>query len=192
MNLLISVLLLFFYFRNARDIADVVYNNLPFPSQMKTQIGEKMIAVFDAVVKGNLLIAVAQGIVIGMLFWIFQLPTPILYGTIGVFLGLIPVVGTNVLWIPASIYLYYRIAPGTSIVFGSIAFLAYLFLENIAKPMLLDKELNLHPLLLLMALLGGLAEFGVKGLILGPFCVTVFLSLWQMIKIWNASNEPAT
>lgn len=188
-SLILAAIILFFLLRNGPHLAEMAYRNLPLNNQLKKQMGHRMLAVFNAVVKGNLLIAIAQGVVIGALFFFFDLPTPILYGTAGIFLGLIPIAGTNVLWAPAALYMYWQGNPAMAILFSAIAFSAYLFLENIAKPMLLDKQLDLHPMVLLLALLGGLTEFGLKGLILGPFIVTIFISLWQMIKIWNEENE---
>ncbi|MDH4199571.1 MAG: AI-2E family transporter [Spirochaetia bacterium] len=188
MNFIISIFVLFYFFRNGDEIGKTIYDNFPFAEEMKSEIVERMIAVFNAVVKGNLLIAIAQGLVLGVLFWIFDLPTPILYGILGALFGLIPVVGTNIVWIPAALSLYSHGSLIPAIVFGVLSFCSYLLLENLAKPMLLDKELNLHPLILLLALLGGIAEFGIKGLILGPFSITIFLSLWQLITVWNINH----
>lgn len=187
-NFVISLIFLFFLLRNSSEIIAIIYNNLPLPGELKSRLGKRMLAVFDAVVKGNLLVAVGQGVSIGALFLIFGLPTPFLYGVIGIFFGLIPVVGTNIIWIPAAIMLYLDGSTVTAILFGVLSFLLYQLLENVAKPLLMDKELNLHPIILLMALLGGLSEFGIKGLILGPFIVTTFLSVWHMIKLWNETH----
>ena len=188
-NFLLSLIILFFLFRNSELIKESLFRNLPFPTEIKHQMGRRMIAVFDAVVKGNLLIAVGQGTSVGIYFWIFGLSTPILYAIIGTFLGLIPVIGTNVLWIPGALFLYFQGFTIQAVIFSLLSFSTYLFLENIAKPLLLDKELNLHPMILFFAFLGGLAEFGIKGLIIGPFAVTIFLSIWQIIKVWNQQNE---
>jgi predicted PurR-regulated permease PerM len=188
MDFIISIFLLFLFFRNGDEIGKTIYENFPFPEEMKSKIVQRMISVFNAVVKGNLFIALAQGLVIGLLFWIFNLSTPILYGVLAAFFGLIPVLGTNVIWLPAAIYLYTHAGLVEAVVFGSISFAAYLLLENLAKPLLLDKELKLHPLLLLLSILGGLTEFGMKGLIIGPFSITIFLTLWQLIKIWNVNH----
>ncbi|MDH4262038.1 MAG: AI-2E family transporter [Spirochaetia bacterium] len=188
MNFIISIFLLFLFFRKGDEIAMMLYDNFPFPEGLKSQIVSRMVSVFNAVVKGNILIAFAQGLIIGLLFWIFNLSTPILYGVLGTFFGLIPVIGTNILWMPAALYLYSNGNTTEAFIFGSIAFSAYLLLENLAKPLLMDKELKLHPLLLLLSLLGGLTEFGIKGLIIGPFSITIFLTLWQLIKVWNINH----
>lgn len=187
-NFIISIFVLFYFFRNGDIIGKTIYDNFPFPEELKSQVVGKMVSVFNAVVKGNIFIALAQGAVIGMLFWVFGLSTPILYGILGIFFGFIPILGTNILWIPASLYLYNHDGLAPALVFGIIAFAAYLLLENLAKPMLLDKELNLHPLVLLLAILGGLTEFGIKGLLIGPFSVTIFLTLWQLVKVWNINH----
>jgi len=188
-NFFLSIILLFFFFRNGEEIQQSIYQNLPFPDNLKNEIGHRIVMVFDAVVKGNLLIAVLQGVILGLLFWIFQLPTPIVYGTIGAFFGLIPIIGTNIIWIPAAIYLYHKGFIVSTAIFSVLAFVFYQALENVAKPMILDRELHLHPFILFLALLGGLSEFGIKGLIMGPFIVTIFLTLWQLVKLWNQENE---
>ncbi|MDH5719961.1 MAG: AI-2E family transporter [Spirochaetia bacterium] len=186
-NFFLALVILFFFFRGGEKISEVIYKNLPFPREIEKQIGEKILNVLDAVVKGNLLISVIQGIMIGLLFWIFGLSTPVLYGSLAAFFALIPVVGTMIIWLPASIYLYSTESAALAISLAALAFGIYFILENIVKPNLLDKKLKLHPLFLFLALLGGLTEFGVKGLILGPFFVTVFLTLWELLRLWNTS-----
>jgi predicted PurR-regulated permease PerM len=63
-----------------------------------------------------------------------------------------------------------------------ISFGSYLILENLVKPSVLDKKLNLHPFLLFLALLGGIKEFGIMGLVIGPVAVTVIVILWDFWK----------
>jgi predicted PurR-regulated permease PerM len=188
MNFIISIFVLFFFFRSGDEIGKIIYNNFPFQENLKQKIVERMILVFNAVVKGNIIIAIGQGLILGILFWVFDLPTPALYGILGAFSGFIPVAGTNIIWIPAALYMYSQDHITSALVFSILAFSAYIILENVAKPMLLDKKLNLHPMILLLSLLGGLAEFGIKGLILGPFSITIFLTLWQLVKLWNVDH----
>jgi len=187
-NFVISLFVLFLFFRNGDEIGKTIYDNFPFPEEMKSQVVQRMISVFNAVVKGNILVAFAQGFVIGMLFWIFNLSTPILYAVLAAFFSLIPVVGTNVIWIPAAVFIYSHGHTTEAVLFSGLAFTAYLLLENLLKPLLMDKQLQLHPFLLLLSILGGIAEFGIKGLIIGPFAITIFLTLWQLIKIWNINH----
>jgi predicted PurR-regulated permease PerM len=111
---------------------------------------------------------------------IFGIPNPLLYGIIGSFFSLIPIIGTGVVWLPAGLYMW--LGEGNivqSIVFMSLALFSYLSLENFVKPSILDKKLKLHPFVLFLSLLGGIQEFGIVGLVIGPVAVTTIVILWD-------------
>jgi predicted PurR-regulated permease PerM len=180
-----ALFILFFLFRSVDRIGLAVYRNLPFPDKIEKHIGDRMVQIFDAVVKGNLMISLAQGSVIGIVFWLCGLSTPLLWGAVAAPFALIPVIGTAVVWLPGAIYLYANDQHTTAIIMAVTCLVAYFVLENLVKPLLLDRDLNLHPLFLFLAIVGGLNAFGVKGLILGPFIVTMFVTIWELISEWN-------
>lgn len=180
-----ALFILFFLFRSVDRIGLAVYRNLPFPDKIEKHIGDRMVRIFDAVVKGNLVVSAAQGAVIGIVFWLCGLSTPLLWGAVAVPFALIPVIGTAVVWLPGAIYLYSHDQQTTALIMAITCTAFYFLLENLLKPMLLDRDLNLHPLFLFLAIVGGLNAFGVKGLILGPFIVTMFVTIWELISEWN-------
>ena len=180
-----ALFILFFLFRSVDRIGLAVYRNLPFPDKIEKHIGDRMVQIFDAVVKGNLLVSVMQGAVIGIVFWFAGLSTPLLWGAVAAPFALIPVIGTAVVWLPGALYLYAHDQHGAAIIMAVTCLVFYFLLENLLKPVLLDKDLNLHPLFLFLAIVGGLNAFGVKGLILGPFIVTMFVTIWELISEWN-------
>jgi len=180
-----ALFILFFLFRSVDRIGLAVYRNLPFPDKIEKHIGDRMVQIFDAVVKGNLVVSAAQGAVIGIVFWFCGLSTPLLWGAVAVPFALIPVIGTAVVWLPGAAYLYAHDHQTMALVMAVTCTTFYFLLENLLKPMLLDRDLNLHPLFLFLAIVGGLNAFGVKGLILGPFIVTMFVTIWELISEWN-------
>lgn len=180
-----ALFILFFLFRSVDRIGLAVYRNLPFPDKIEKHIGDRMVQIFDAVVKGNLLVSIMQGAVIGIVFWFAGLSTPLLWGAVAAPFALIPVIGTAVVWLPGALYLYAHDQHAAAIIMAVTCLVFYFLLENLLKPVLLDKDLNLHPLFLFLAIVGGLNAFGVKGLILGPFIVTMFVTIWELISEWN-------
>lgn len=180
-----ALFILFFLFRSVDRIGLAVYRNLPFPDKIEKHIGDRMVEIFDAVVKGNLLVSAAQGAVIGIVFWLSGLSTPLLWGAVAVPFALIPVIGTAVVWLPGAVYLYTHDHHTAAFVVAATSTTFYFLLENLLKPVLLDRDLNLHPLFLFLAIVGGLNAFGIKGLILGPFIVTMFVTIWELISEWN-------
>ena len=182
-----ALFILFFLFRSVDRIGLAVYRNLPFPDKIEKHIGERMVNIFDAVVKGNLVVSALQGAVIGIVFWLCGLSTPLLWGAVAAPFALIPVIGTAVVWLPGAIYLYSHDQHTTAVIMAVTCMTFYFLLENLLKPMLLDRDLGLHPLFLFLAIVGGLNAFGVKGLILGPFIVTMFVTIWELISEWNGN-----
>lgn len=180
-----ALFILFFLFRSVDRIGLAIYRNLPFPDKIEKHIGDRMVQIFDAVVKGNLVVSLIQGSVIGIVFWLCGLSTPLLWGAVAAPFALIPVIGTAVVWLPGTLYLYTHDRETTAVVMAVTCLVAYFLLENLVKPLLLDRDLNLHPLFLFLAIVGGLNAFGIKGLILGPFIVTMFVTIWELISEWN-------
>lgn len=180
-----ALFILFFLFRSVDRIGLAIYRNLPFPDKIEKHIGDRMVQIFDAVVKGNLVVSLLQGSVIGIVFWLCGLSTPLLWGAVAAPFALIPVIGTAVVWLPGALYLYAHDRETTAVVMALTCLVAYFLLENLVKPLLLDRDLNLHPLFLFLAIVGGLNAFGIKGLILGPFIVTMFVTIWELISEWN-------
>ncbi|MDX1957660.1 MAG: AI-2E family transporter [Leptospiraceae bacterium] len=179
-NVLFTFALLFFLHKDGYKLEEFLMQHLPVSGELKQKIGYRLLDSIKAVLKGNLVISILQGVVLGILLASFGIPSPILYGIVGSFFSLIPVIGTGVVWLPAGAYIWF--GEGNiiqSIVFMSLAVLSYLVLENFVKPSILDKKLNLHPFLLFLSLLGGIQEFGIVGLIIGPVAVTSIVILWD-------------
>lgn len=183
LNMFFSFILLFFFYKDGHKIESFLIEQLPLSEEIKVKIGYRVSDAVKAVFKGNLLISLMQGFLLGIILLIFGIPNSVLYGSIGAFFSLIPIVGTAVVWLPAGLYLGLIEKNWINgILLMSFAFSAYLILENFVKPYLLDKKLNLHPFLLFLALLGGIREFGIIGLVIGPVAVTIIVILWDFWK----------
>lgn len=180
-NLFVSYMLLFFMYKDGYKLEAFLLEAIPIPIEIEKGIGRKIAYAIKTVVKGNIIISFLQGLVMGFLLFFVGVPNPIFYGSIGAIFSLIPIVGTMIVWLPVGLYLgLIEHKWVVSIVFMSVAFSSYLILENLVKPNILDKKLKLHPLLLFLALIGGLKEFGIMGVIIGPVAVTIMVILWEV------------
>ncbi len=184
-NFLLALITLFFLFRDGHKLGPIIYKSLPFPDELEERVGVKLMKLLNVILKGTLLVSFAQGFALGLYFWIFDIPTPILYGFLAAFFSLIPIIATTIIWLPAAIYLYFSGSLLSGIFLSILCFITYLILDNIVKPWILDKKLPIHPFFLFLAILGGIAEFGIKGFILGPFLVATFLTLWEILSFFN-------
>jgi predicted PurR-regulated permease PerM len=188
-NICFSFMLLFFLYKDGHKIELFLMENLPFSEKVEKEIGLRISDAVKAVLKGNILISLLQGVVASILLFFVGIPNPILYGSIASFFSLIPVIGTMVVWLPAGLYIaFFEENIIIAIVYMSLSFGAYLVLENLVKPNILDKKLKLHPFLLFLSLLGGIQEFGIVGLVIGPIAVTILVIIWDFWILFKVNQ----
>lgn len=189
-DILLTLVILFFLFRDGPGFYRFLERAMPFPISMTNRFMKRMRELIEAVLLGNVFVSFLQGSLLTIGLIICGISNSIVYGFIGAIFSLIPVIGTAVVWLPVALYLTARGEYALAVFITIYGISMYLLLENILKPKLLDKKLGMHPLLLFLAILGGLAEFGMSGVILGPLFVTLFMTLWQIYHVWGG-DEPS-
>jgi len=177
------MLILFFLFKDAYNLEGAVYRILPLPTELEMNIVSRLKDVIYVLMLGNLFIMLLQGLMVGIGLYIAGVSTPLIWGTLAAILSLIPVIGTTLIWLPASIYLYYTGHYGMAIFIAAWCFSWYMVLENILKPKIFGNRLNFHPLLFFFLLLGSIQAFNLPGVIIGPIILSLFYSFWEIYKI---------
>ncbi|WP_139356684.1 AI-2E family transporter [Leptospira alexanderi] len=186
MNLFFALLVLFFLYQDGKKVERFILDNLPFSRQLEEQVGRKVTSAVQTVIRGNLIISILQGAAVYVLLLIAGISSPFLYASLASFFSIIPVVGTSVVWLPIGLYiLFLENNPMMAFFFMGNALFFYLALENFVKPRMLDKKLQAHPLLIFLSLIGGIKEFGIMGLVLGPVVVTLVVILWDFWKLYR-------
>ena len=179
----VMLYLLFFLLRDGAGVADGIRRALPISSEHQKHLIGKFNTVLRATVKGNIVVAVVQGTLGGLIFWILGVQGALLWGTVMAFLSLLPAVGAALVWAPVAIYLLLSgdIWQGvTLIVFG--AFVIGL-VDNVLRPILVGKDTQMPDYLVLISTLGGLTLFGLTGFVLGPVVAALFIAAWDLFRI---------
>jgi predicted PurR-regulated permease PerM len=191
-NVLLAMLIAFFFFREGEDMLEWLAALLPLTRAQSHQVFG---AISDAIVAnlyGMLAVGGAQGLLTGLAMKILGVPSAVLLGMAAAFCSLIPVVGPALVWAPAAGYLFFtgRTAAGVfllawcGVVVGSI--------DNVLRPWVVGGRVEAHPLLLLLAILGGAAAFGFLGLFLGPVLLSVITALLAILtEVANQEEVPA-
>ncbi len=182
MNLLVMYFLLFFMFTQMKDFENVLLKYAPFREQHTLKFAIALRNATYSNVLGQGIIAVVQGVLLGMGFYAFGIPDPVFWGMLGALISFLPVVGAPTLAIPTSIILF---ANGHS--FKGIALLIYGLLvigniDNIFR-MIINKRLaNTHPIISVIGVFIGLPLFGILGLVFGPLLLSYFLLLVEIYE----------
>ncbi|HUP64115.1 MAG TPA: AI-2E family transporter [Thermoanaerobaculia bacterium] len=180
-----------FYTEGAKMIGELKVLS-PLPDEWDEHILRKFRGVADATFRGQLLTALAQGFVAGIGLAITGVPGAALWGGVSAIFSLIPMVGAAAVWLPASLFLAFNASQGDIGWWKPIFLLAWGFgvvslVDNLVRPMVMRSGVNMHPIILFFAILGGLQAFGFTGLFLGPL---VFVLLVTLIEIYKTALAP--
>jgi predicted PurR-regulated permease PerM len=180
LSVILMFYLLFYFLRDRNAVLGVCRDLLPLSETETDRLFACVADTVHATVYGIAAVAAVQGILGGLMFWWLDLPAPLLWGTIMGLLGIVPVLGAFVVWIPAAIFLALDGNWGKALILTGWGTVIVGTIDNILYPMLVGSRLKLHSILAFISLIGGLILFGPAGFILGPLVVAVTILLLQI------------
>lgn len=193
LNFFIMLVTTFYLLRDGEKLANFLIKLSPLKTADELSLYHTFREAGKAVFFGNFISAIVQGLLGGLGFLIFGIGSPVLWGAVMAFLALIPFLGPYLIFIPAAIYLFATGGTFTAILFLLYNILIVSTVDNLIKPKLISERIKIHPLLILLAILGGIKVFGLLGIIYGPLIVAVFLALLKVYLnhgvIANNANE---
>jgi predicted PurR-regulated permease PerM len=174
---------LFFLIRDQETIFRTALHLIPLSASHERKIIEKITAVARSAILGTLITAAAQGTAGGIAFKIAGLPG-LFWGAMMSFSSLIPFVGTSLIWLPASVYLFLsgRWKYGIFMVLWSVLIVG--MIDNFIRPLFMKESgSGMSTLVIFFAILGGLSYFGLIGLLYGPLIVGITLVLLYIYSL---------
>src|SRR6266576_3035012 len=181
LNLTISLFGLFYLLLRPGETWEAVRPFLPFSAKNPEKLRQRFRDVTTSTIIGTGLTAAAQGAILGLAFWIVGLPNALFWGVVTMVFGILPIVGSGLVWVPAAIALLISNRPGPA----ALITLVGLFVGNvdyILRPMVFRRWANIHPLVTLVGALAGVPYFGILGLLIGPLALSYFFELVKMYR----------
>ncbi|MEM1026421.1 MAG: AI-2E family transporter [Myxococcota bacterium] len=182
LHFVIIVVTVFYLFVDGARLKAWLFRLSPLPEEQEELLAEKFSAVGRAIMVGNGIGSILQGVLGGVAMWAVGLPSPVLWGTVMAVFAFLPVVGISVVVIPATAYLLLVDRIGAAIIFFAFCGLQALMMENIVKTRLIGSSIQTHDLVIFMSIVGGLGAFGILGLLYGPLLVTLFLTMCELFE----------
>jgi predicted PurR-regulated permease PerM len=176
----IMLYLLFFFLRDGAELARKVRAAVPLQEQQKRRLQLKFNRVVRATVKGNLLVAITQGVLGGLIFWFLDIPSVLLWAVLMAFLSLLPAVGAGIVWAPVAVFFLLTGAIWQGVVLGLFGIFVIGLVDNLLRPLLVGKDTRMPDYMILISTLGGLAIFGLNGFVIGPLIAALFMSSWDI------------
>lgn len=183
------VFTMYYLFRDGDKIVRGLPDIIPLNRAQSEEILARTQNVISACVYGVLVIAVIQGALGGLAFWVLGLPSAIVWAVAMTLLSMIPMAGSFVVWVPAAIYLAATGHWGKAIFLTIWGALVIGTVDNFLRPKLVGERAKLHELFIFFSVLGGLQVFGVLGIVLGPVVLAVTLALLDVFRQADRSTQ---
>lgn len=181
LELLIMLFSIFFFLRDGPEMLAGIRKHTPLKTVHEEKILSQLKEVTRSVIYGVFVIAIIEGVIAALTFWFAGLSSPILWAFIVAILAFIPFIGPTIVWVPAAIIQLFFSEPWAAfiIVIGGAVISS---IDFFIKPRTIGKRAKVHPIVIFIGLLGGLAFFGLVGIILGPLILALLISFLKMYK----------
>jgi len=181
-DILITFISFYYLLKDGVKVKRKIIEISPLGDDADERLFQRLSSSVSAVMGGMVIVALVQGVLAGIAFAVFGVPAPLFWGATAAFVSLIPLVGTSIVTAPAIAYLFFTgqywsalgLAVATIFVVGGI--------DNILRPKLVESKTHIHPLLVLLSILGGVQFYGFTGFVLGPLTLTVTIALIDIYK----------
>ena len=181
-SLLLVILSMFYFLKDGARWKASLLKLSPLSNESDIKILQKLNIAVNGIVKGYLLIALAQGILMGVGLFIFDIPHAALWGVVAGIASLVPTIGTAFVSVPAILFLLIMGRSGAALGMAIWAGVLVGSIDNFLNPLLVGRKIAIHPLLVLLSVLGGIALVGPAGILIGPLAISFLYALTSVYK----------
>ncbi len=176
-SFLLVLLSMFYFLKDGAHWRKSLVDLSPLSESDDSKIISKLSKAVNGVLKGYLLIALCQGLLMGIGLFIFGVPHPALWAVLTGVASLVPTIGTAIIAVPAIIFLFVTagIAPAIGLLVWSVVLVGTV--DNMLNPILIGRQTSIHPLLVLFSVLGGISLLGPVGILIGPLSISLLIAL---------------
>jgi predicted PurR-regulated permease PerM len=180
---------LYFFFQAVVHMQAMAIRWVPLPAHRVTELIRVTAETIRANVNGTLIVAAVQGALMGVGFAIVGLPQALLWGVIGMFSSLVPLVGTSLVWIPAVAYLALSGSWIRALILLVWCLVVVGVSDNILRPWILRGSMPMNTLLVVLSIFGGIEYFGLAGIIAGPVVFSITAALLRILREMLEENK---
>lgn len=172
----------YFLLRDGRRLGLIVRDALPLEAPVARRLTEKFLAIVRATIKGSIVVGLVQGALGAITFSIVGIPSAVLLGVLMAILSLLPAVGPALLWVPIAAFLLLTGSIWQGVVVIVSGALVIGLADNLLRPILVGRDTGIPDWLVLVTTLGGIASFGLSGIVIGPVVAGLFIASWSILS----------
>jgi predicted PurR-regulated permease PerM len=180
-NFVIMLFVFFYAFKDGKSILNATMKAIPLDHTYSKRIKEKISTTIQSLLYGEIVISVLEGIIGTIGFMILGIGSPVLLGLLVALVALFPAIGPAIIWFPLTLYFLLIGETLKGIIVGFFGFfILSILLDTITRAKVLGMKGHIHPVIILVGLIGGIATFGIIGLILGPLILVLLQLVFEI------------
>lgn len=184
-GIVVAAFVFFYTLRDYESLADFVKGLSPIAKSKEKIIVEQFKTITDSIIYGQIIVGILQGILAGLGLLVAGVPNALVLTILAVFISMIPFLGPYLIWVPVAIYLFSSGQTAIAIIYLIYNLVLVSTVDNVIRSYLVSKRTNLSQAIVIIGMLGGLALFGILGLVIGPLVIAYFLTLLKSYKEKN-------
>jgi predicted PurR-regulated permease PerM len=171
---------LFYFIRDGEKFLSMAAKILPIHEEKGRFLFERFIAAARSTLKATLIIGGIQGALGALAFWIAGVKGAFIWGSLMILMSIIPVVGCAIIWVPAGVIMLLIGYIWQGILIFAVGIFLISTVDNLLRPFLIGRDVEMHPLLVFLSTIGGIALFGFSGFVIGPVVTALLIAFWDM------------
>ncbi len=187
-QLFIMFYALFYFLRDGKKMLARLMHLSPLGNNYEKRLFERFTSTTRATLKSTLIVGGVQGLIGGLMFYFTGIQGAFVWGVIMLALSLIPLVGAFLIWLPAGLIMLALGNVWQGIVILVVGTFVISLIDNILRPPLVGRDIQMHPLVVLLTTLGGLIFFGISGFVIGPIIAALYMSIMNVYEEYYKSS----
>lgn len=183
LNLTIALFGFYYLLLNPETIWTAFSGYLPFSAKTTMKLQDGFRNVTTSTVIGTGLVALIQGTLVGLAFWVVGIANPVFWGVVTVVLSILPIVGSGMVWVPAVVSLVLAEHYGLAVALAAWGILVVGNVDLVIRPLVFRRFAQIHPLITLVGAFAAVPYFGLLGLLIGPLALSYF---FEILKAYSA------
>lgn len=189
LKIIFTLFTLYYFLAEGDTIVNVIKELIPSEAASREKFIKKISEILRAILYGSILTSIAQGFIALVIYLLLAIPNPFLFAFLTMLASYMPFLGTTLIWIPLSLYLLITGSYVKALLLFIFCALTVSQIDNILKPLLISGKTKIHNLLIFFSVLGGIYRFGMSGLFLGPIILGLFISIIEIYKTREYSQN---
>jgi predicted PurR-regulated permease PerM len=182
LQLFVVMFIFFFSLRDGKRGIEYLKSLSPLKKETQERFFKQFKDITQSVIVGQVIIGIGQGLIAGLGYWIFGVNNALILTLLTILIGIIPLIGPWLVWLPVDIYLFATGRSGAGLGLLIYGLVVVSWIDTVIRPLVVSRKAQINSAIVIIGMIGGLFVFGILGLIIGPLVLAYILLIIELYR----------